>query len=168
MHSRWDRGRECIQSVHYPLNILIEWVNGGVTSCRHLRPYSGWEHTVFILIEWVNRGFTPCRHLMPSSGWETYIQSSYLLGAPPREYHGIYIHIGEESYFKVGARFATSLPLRTEDISLSVPYVPFPSIICDVHYSVSPLHGDCLSTVEARRCNLLPAKRGFGTLTIGI
>ena len=28
----------------------------------------------------------------------------YLLAAP-REYHGIYIHIGEGSYFKVGARF---------------------------------------------------------------
>ena len=31
--------------------------------------------------------------------------------AATREYHGIYIHIDEESYFKVGARFATSLPL---------------------------------------------------------
>ena len=37
---------------------------------------------------------------------------SYVILAATCEYHGIYIHIGDESYFKVGARFATSLPLR--------------------------------------------------------
>ena len=28
-----------------------------------------------------------------------------MTSSPPREYHRIYIHLGEGSYFKVGARF---------------------------------------------------------------
>ena len=49
-------------------------------------------------------------------------ESSYTsFPPPPREYHGIYIHIGEESYFKVGAIFATSLPLRERGWKPSPP-----------------------------------------------
>ena len=58
----------------------------------------------------------------------------YLLAAP-HEYHGIYIHIGEKSYFKVGVRFAT---LREGGWKPSLPYMPFPSLICAVHYLCSP------------------------------
>ena len=35
---------------YYVILIILEW-DGDFTLCRHLRPYSGQEHTVFILIQ---------------------------------------------------------------------------------------------------------------------
>ena len=73
--------------------------------------------------------------------------------AAPREYHGIYIHIGEETYFKVGARFATSLPLREEDGSpfSSIYALSLPNMRCTLPLFL-PIHGDCLTTAEAGMC----------------
>ena len=89
------------------------------------------------------------------------------LAAPPRDYHGIYIHIGEESYFKVGRNLQIKLPPleRRRMEALSLPYInalSLPSMRCTLPL-FPPIHGDCLTTAEAGRCrsNLLRAKRAL-------
>ena len=79
--------------------------------------------------------------------------------AAPREYHGMYIHIGEESYFKMGERFATSLPLREWGWKPFQLYaLSLPNVRCTLTL-FPPIHGNCLTTAEEGRCNFLPANR---------